>query len=124
RPLAALSIAAVAGLGIWLSTKLRGRRLALRWAAQVALATLGALPFLLALGAYNAYFFGSPTRFGYDHALGPTAGLGFGRDPWGNWYGPRQALGYTSSDLVALNLNLLETMVPAVVVVGLYLCLA
>ena len=47
---------------------------------------LGAAPFVAALALYNAHFFGSPLRWGYEAALGPAAGPGFGVDPWGNAY--------------------------------------
>ncbi|HEY8519108.1 MAG TPA: hypothetical protein VIN61_03435, partial [Gammaproteobacteria bacterium] len=57
-------------------------------------------------------------------ALGPAARPGFHRDPWGNVYGPIEALAYTSSDLVALSLNLLETPLPVVALVGAYLLCA
>ena len=84
----------------------------------------GGAPFVLALGVYNAHFFGSPMRFGYEAALGPAGALGFGVDPWGNDYGLLQALAYTSAELVALNLQLLESAVPAVLVVALFLVFA
>lgn len=124
RPLTGVVIGAVIAGTIWW----QGSGASIEpWRRRTILAggaTLGALPLLLLLGAYNLYFFGSPFRFGYDLALGPTAGLGFGRDPWGNQYGPLQALGYTSSDLVALSLNLLDSALPLVTVVGLYLIVA
>ncbi len=85
---------------------------------------LGALPLLLAVAFYNLHFFGSPTRFGYDAALGPAGGLGFGTDPWGNTYGPAQALAYTSAELSTLGLFLLETPLPLVAVIGLFLMFA
>ena len=92
-------------------------------ASLLRLAT-GALPFALLLAWYNQHFFGSATSFGYDWTLGEQAGLGFGRDPWGNTYGPMQAIAYTSAELSALNLNLLESLLPAVMLIGLYLVFA
>jgi hypothetical protein len=124
RPLAALSVGVVVGFGVWLSGGERGAFRVRSWTIRSGLAALGAAPPLIALITYNSYFFGGPLRFGYDIAHGETTRLGFHIDPWGNWYGPLQALAYTSSDLVALSLNLLETPVPVVVVVGLFLITA
>ena len=78
------------------------------------------MPLLLAVGAYNNHFFGSPLRFGYVVAQGPLTGLGFHQDPHGH-YGVAEALQYTSSDLETLSLYLLETPLPAVIIVGLFL---
>lgn len=91
---------------------------------RLVAAFAGAVPFGLAIALYNARLFGHPLRFGYVAADGVAVGLGFHRDPWGNFYGPLEALAYTSSDLTALSLNLLETPIPAVVICGLYLILA
>ncbi len=55
-----------------------------RQARALAIALLGALPFVLVVAWYNQHFFGSALRFGYHAALGENAGLGFGIDPWGN----------------------------------------
>ena len=120
RPLAAVvtavTVAAVFALGA------EGRRRSLvEWSRYSLAATAGALPFVAALGAYNAHFFGSPLRFGYTAAQGPAMGLGFHRDPWGNMYGIVEAVGFTSSDLTALSLHLLGTPIPVVLVAGLFL---
>lgn len=88
---------------------------------QVGIAVLAALPFALLVMWYNAQFFGSPTTFGYDAALGPAAGLGFGQDPWGNTYGLVEALAYTSAELAALSVYLLEAPLPLVALIGLFL---
>lgn len=124
RPLAGVVVGAVVAFAVWWDGG--GARLSQpgRWLARVAWATAGASPFLILLGAYNNHFFGRPWRFGYSAALGPATALGFHQDPWGNWYGPLQALGYTSADLVALNLNLLESPVPVVLLAGLFLLFA
>jgi hypothetical protein len=45
-------------------------------------------------------------------------------DPWGNPYGPLEALAYTSADLQGLSLDLLQAPLPVVVVVAIYLLLA
>ena len=124
RPLSGLVIGSVLTVGVWLTGSSRGPLTPRAWAARLAAAFAGALPFGLALALYNAHFFGSPFRFGYEAAQGPAVGLGFHRDPWGNVYGPIEALAYTSSDLVALSLYLLETPIPLVAVIGLYLLVA
>lgn len=124
RPLSGLVIGSVLTIGVWLTGSNRGPLLPRAWAARLAAAFVGALPFGLALAFYNAHFFGSPFRFGYVAAQGPSVGPGFHRDPWGNVYGPIEALAYTSSDLVALSLYLLETPIPLVAVVGFFLLFA
>lgn len=117
RPLSALAVGLATTAAVWLqdATGLRGR---------VTRAALGMAPFVAAIALYNRAFFGSATTFGYDVALGPSAGLGFGRDPWGNVYGPVEALGYTASDLVALGGALLESPLSPVLLVALLLLLA
>lgn len=84
----------------------------------------GAAPFVALLLIYNAHFFGSPFTFGYNVALGPSMSLGLHQDPWGNAYGLREAIAYTSADLLALGLSLFESPLSAVLVVGLFLLLA
>jgi len=111
RPLVALVLGAVLVLGLPFVT---GRgvpavRRALTSSVWVAIGA--ALPFA-ALLAYNAHFFGSPFTFGYDAALGPAGTLGFGTDPWGNRYDLAAAIGYTSADVLALGVHLLETPLP------------
>jgi hypothetical protein len=115
RPLSGLTLGAV--LAVW--SLLESRKRGGPHAAFGLLA--GALPFALLVAAWNTHFFGSPGRFGYEAALGANGALGFGTDPWGNHYGPVQALAYTSAELAALNLFLLETPLPVVVVVALWL---
>ena len=90
----------------------------------VALVVAGALPFGAAMAWYNAHFFGHPLLFGYEFAQGPSVGLGFHQDPWGNYYGVGEAIGFTSADLVSLNLHLLDTPIPAVVLAAAYLASA
>ncbi|MFQ5536156.1 MAG: hypothetical protein ACE5GJ_01770, partial [Gemmatimonadota bacterium] len=91
---------------------------------RLAAVTAGGAPFAVLWLAYNRHFFGAPLRLGYAWAFGPAHGLGFHPDPWGNLYGPVEALGYTAADLLALGAHLLETPVPAVGLVGAYLLLA
>jgi hypothetical protein len=81
----------------------------------------GAAPFLIGVAVYNRHYFGSFTTFGYDIALGPNAGLGFGVDPWGNTYGLKQALQYTSAEMASLSLQLFETPIPLVALIGVFL---
>ncbi len=136
RPLVGLTLACVLPLGFWIararSTRppagLRlvdteataaapaspGRVLALRCAGAV----IGGLPFVIALGWWNHATTGHALAFGYTAAFGPSHGLGFGVDPWGNVYGLREALAYTAADVIALGRHLFETPVPAVAAVG------
>jgi len=120
RPLSAI-VAGMTVLAIWVVVRGARRTDIAGWVRLGVFATIGAAPFLLAVGAYNNFFFGNPLRFGYVAAQGPLVGLGFHSDPFGHAYGPAQALAYTSSDLVTLSLYLLETPMPAVIVVGLFL---
>lgn len=119
RPLSAIALA----LAIVAFAPLERERTGTRGRRAAAMA-LGAAPFVAALALYNAHFFGSPLRWGYEAALGPAAGPGFGVDPWGNAYGVREAIGYVSAELGALSLNLLETPLPLVGVVGAFLVAA
>jgi hypothetical protein len=98
----------------------RIRRLTVRAACVVA----GAAPFIAGMLLYNARLFGRPTRFGYIAAEGPGHGLGFHIDPWGNPYGPAEAIGYTSADLAALSTDLLQAPLPTVAIIALFLLLS
>lgn len=124
RPLSAVVIALVVAVVWALKTRLGPAGLLSRFFQRTLSALAGITPILAGLGAYNLRFFGSPLRFGYFASQGPLVGPGFHRDPTGAMYGPVQALGFTSSDLVTVSLYLLETPLPAVVVVGLFLLLA
>lgn len=123
RPLAAVVIAVVAA-AILASGASVGRELVRSRLRSSVIAGAGALPFLLLQAGYNTWFFEGPLRFGYTAAWGPATGLGFHRDPWGNKYGPLEAVGFTSSDLTGLSLHLLGTPIPVVLVVGLFLLVA
>ncbi|HSL71362.1 MAG TPA: hypothetical protein VK864_14035, partial [Longimicrobiales bacterium] len=118
RPLTAVTMSAV--ILLWSSTRGRLRD---RWAAPLWIAH-SVLPFVVLIGLYNLRFFGSAWRFGYEAALGRNGALGFGIDPWGNVYGPLQALAYTSAELAALSLLLLETALPAVLAIAVFVVLA
>ncbi len=124
RPLSAVTIGAVVTVGVWL-TGLAGREQRLRYlGTRVVAAFIGALPLVLAVAAYNAHFFDSPFRFGYLAYLGPHHGLGFHADPRGNFYGPLDGLGYTSSDLLALGFFLFRTPISVVLIIGVFLLVA
>jgi hypothetical protein len=94
------------------------------WAAKLLAAVAGAVPFVAAVLLYNRHYFGSPLRFGYEAAEGPGHRIGFHPDPWGSPYGLLEALGYTSADLQALSVELLQVPAPTLLLVGSYLLLA
>ena len=85
---------------------------------EVAAFGLGGLPFAVIFLWWNSALFGSPTAVGYTAAFGPAHGLGFHDDPWGNAYGPVEALAYTGSDLLLLGVRLLESPLPALALIG------
>ncbi len=120
RPLGAVAVCVVVVLLVWLPRETPGLR---RMAGWCGAAVLAGLPLLLLHGWYNAYFFGHPLTFGYHSTFGEAAGLGLGLDPWGNRFGPRESLAYTSADLSSLNRNLVEFPLPAITLVGLALLL-
>ena len=121
RPLTAI-VGALVVAAIWLTVPSSGTRSRVVSFLRLTIAACaGISPIFIAIGAYNHHFFGSALRFGYIAAQGPLVGPGFHRDPTGQLYGPLQALAYTSSDLVTLSQYLLETPIPVVLVVGLYL---
>lgn len=120
RPLAAI-VGGATVLAVWIIFRGAKPRGVGGWSRLFAGGAIGALPFLVGIAAYNDRFFGHPLLFGYQAAQGPLVGLGFHMDPYGRYYGASEALAYTSSDLVTLSLYLLETPLPAVVIVGLFL---
>lgn len=124
RPMSAIVFGAVVGFGVWMQSGSRAGTTGRDWLARFGLACLGASPLIALHAVYNAHFFGGIFRFGYDLAHGETTRLGFHQDPWGNWYGLTEAIGYTSADLVALNVNLLESLIPSVALVGAFLVAA
>jgi hypothetical protein len=123
RPLTAVAVCLAVVLLAWLPGFLERARPWPWLAARCGAATVGGLPFLLAHALWNRHFFGGATTFGYLWSFGEAAGLGFGVDPWGNLFGPREALALISVDLATLNLNLLEMPLPVVSLVGLALLL-
>jgi hypothetical protein len=124
RPWIGLLLGTVATLGLWLPALREGGR-SLAWFAHRAAGTFVAgLPFAALLGWYNLRLFGSPTTFGYLAAFGERHKLGFHMDPWSQEYGLAEALGFTSTDLLAFGTQLLETPFPAGVAIGLWLLAA
>jgi hypothetical protein len=90
---------------------------------RLGAALAGGAPMAVALGLYNRHFFGHPLKLGYSAAFGPSHGLGFHRDPWGNVYGVAEAVGSTAGDLLSLGVFLLETPLSPVLLVGAFLFL-
>lgn len=121
RPWTGLVLGSALTAGVWVADAWRRRR-ARGWILARILAWAGGgLPLAVAWLAYNRHFFGNPLRTGYTWAYGAAHGLGFHRDPWGNLYGPVEALGFSAAQVAALGINLLETPLPVVVLVGLWL---
>ena len=124
RPLHAIVMTAVVAVALLRPGTFQHGKLARSLPRAIAISVAGGAPFAGAIALYNARFFGHPRLFGYEFAQGPSVGLGFHRDPWGNYYGPLEAIGFTSADLVSLNLHLLDTPLPAVVLIAAYLAYA
>ena len=122
RPLLGIVLGVALPTAIWATESVRGKG-GVWLGSRLGLALVGGLPFALGLAAYNRHFFGLAARFGYSAAYGPAHGLGFHTDPWGNLYSPVEALGFTAVDLTGLGTYLLETPVPATLLVGLFLLL-
>ncbi len=118
RPLVGIVLGLLATVGVWLVTGARWEPGALLRRVGAVLA--GGAPFATFLLWYNARFFGSPFRLGYTAEQGSGHGLGFHTDPWGASYGPLEALGYTSVEMRALGVELLQSPVPALLVVAVY----
>ncbi|MCJ7629781.1 MAG: hypothetical protein MUO50_15505, partial [Longimicrobiales bacterium] len=121
RPLIGLVLGTALPLTVWGPELFKGR---IGWVVRRAGATIaGGVPFAILLGVYNQRMFGGFTRFGYLAAFGSNHELGFHMDPWGYMYGLENALAFTSADLLALGVQLLETPLPLTVVIGGYLLL-
>jgi hypothetical protein len=82
---------------------------------------LGGAPFAVFLGWFNQRLYGSPLTLGYIAAFGDRHRLGFHMDPWGYPYGLWEAVAFTSSDVLSLGIQLLETPFPVTAIIGLYL---
>ena len=125
RPLIGLVLGTVFTLGLWgpaaFGDHPRGRAWFLRRAGATV---LGGAPFAVFLGWFNQRLYGSPFTLGYLAAFGDRHRLGFHMDPWGYPYSLREAVAFTSSDVLSLGIQLLETPFPVTAVIGLYLLLA
>ena len=125
RPLIGLVLGTVFTLGLWglaaFGDDPRGRVWFLRRAGATV---LGGAPFAVLLGWFNQRLYGSPLTLGYLAAFGDRHRLGFHMDPWGYPYSLREAVAFTSSDVLSLGIQLLETPFPVTAVIGLYLLLA
>ena len=122
RPLVGLVLGSVFTLGIWVPHAIRAPTPRTTWMAmRVGLTLLGGAPFAVMLGWYNTRLFGNPFTVGYLAAFGDHHRLGYHTDPWGYPYSLEEALGFTSSDLLSLGIQLLETPFPITVFIGLYL---
>ena len=124
RPLVGLVLGAVFTLGVWIPAVLsRGER-GVAWLAPRAMGSLvGGVPFAVFFAWYNQRLFGSPFRLGYLAALGDRHRLGFHMDPWGYSYDLREAVAFTSSDVLTMGIQLLETPFPLTALIGLRLIL-
>ena len=125
RPLIGLVLGTVFTLGLWVPAAFgddpRGRAWFLRRAGATL---LGGAPFAVFLGWFNLRLYGSPFTLGYIAAFGDRHRLGFHMDPWGYPYGLWEAVAFTSSDVLSLGIQLLETPFPVTAIIGLYLLLA
>jgi hypothetical protein len=119
RPWTGLVLGPVLTLGVWVEHGgiPLARRALLPW-------ILGGLPSALLLLFYDQTLFGSPFVLGYEALYGPAHGLGLHPDPWAYPYGLREALAYSSSDLVQLGAALLETPISVALLGAAYLVLA
>jgi hypothetical protein len=118
RPWVSLACAATLLAMLWLAPGAPKPKRTSAWLARGSAMVLGGLPFAGVLFGWNARLFGSPWRLGYAAAFGPAHGLGLHRDPWGNVYGAREALGYTGADLVQLGTQLFQSPLPALAIIG------
>ena len=101
---------------------MRSGRAGVQWLTRrVGGLLVGGAPIAVLLGWYDQRLFGSPLRLGYLAAFGDRHRLGFHMDPWGYAYGLRDAIGFTSSDVLAAGVQLFETPFPATAVIGLWL---
>jgi hypothetical protein len=125
RPLIGLVVGSVFTLGLWIPAAFRETARGPAWFARRAGATiLGGAPFAVFLGWFNQRLFGSPFTLGYVAAFGDRHRLGFHMDPWGYPYNLREAVAFTSSDVLSLGVQLLETPFPITALIGLYLLMA
>ena len=125
RPLIGLVLGTVFTLGLWAPAAFGDDPHGPVWFLRRAGATvLGGAPFAVFLGWFNQRLYGNPFTLGYLGAFGDRHRLGFHMDPWGYPYSLREAVAFTSSDVLSLGVQLLETPFPVTAVIGLYLLLA
>lgn len=112
RPLDAVAFALPAGA--WLAWRARqgGRALTALIVSGVGIA----VPIGLLLLA-NKLTTGSPLRFGYDVLWGSSHSLGFHAAPWGHAHTPLRAIELVSLSFTRFSTFLLETPVPAMLLV-------
>ena len=121
RPLIGLVLGTVFTLGLWGPAAFGGNPRGRAWFLRRAGATVvGGAPFAVFLGWFNQRLYGSPFTLGYVAAFGDRHRLG----PWGSPYSLREVVAFTSSDVLSLGIQLLETPFPVTAVIGLYLLLA
>ena len=110
RPLIGLVVGAVFTIGLWGPHALGGHPRKWTWFLRRAGATLvGGAPFAVFLGWFNQRLYGNPFTLGYLAAFGERHRLGFHVDPWGYPYTLREAVAFTSSDLLSLGARLTAT---------------
>ncbi len=114
------SVALVFGLWGWGEYQGDRRRV---WTLRLLGMLTGGSPFAVLLFGWNTVLFGHPFRLGYAAAFGPTHGLGWHVDPWGNRYGLIEAVGYTGADIAQLGVRLLESPMPGTLLIALMLLL-
>ena len=125
RPLIGLVLGAVFTLGLWGPAAFGADARGPAWFLRRAGGTLlGGAPFAVFLGWFNQRLYGDPFTLGYLAAFGDRHRLGVHMDPWASPYSIREALAYTSSDVLSFGIQLLETPFPITAVIGLYLLLA
>ena len=83
-----------------------------RWSA-VPLLILGGAPVMIAWAWFNWRLFGSPFTLGYSLLWGPSHGLGFHSNPWGEEFTPRVALNNMVLAVQRVNVYLYEWPIPA-----------
>ena len=124
RPWVGIVVSTVVVLAVWLPPILTGLRTHSWGLSRVAATLVGGAPFALFLLAWNQRLFGHVSAMGYTAAFGPAHRLGLHVDPWGNRYGWLEAFAYTGADAVQLSAHLLETPLPALALIGVWLLLS
>ena len=117
RPWIGLVCSAAIVLGVWGPEWTRPDRRS-TWIRRLGAVAAGGVPFAVLLLGWNATLFGHPLRLGYSAGFGPSHGLGWHSDPWGNRYGFVEAVGYTGADLLQLGVRLLESPLPVTLLVA------